>query len=83
MTTATHTDATRLDAVRAVVRTLAEANDLPQENLLTPATQRQLAWTPPSVIDTGSVREFLEQHGARPWQVELSLEALTTALRSV
>lgn len=73
--------ARRLDAVRGAVRALAEEHDVPQENLLSPATQRQLAWTPPSVVDTGSVRELLEEQGARPWQIELTLEPLTTALR--
>lgn len=74
--------ATRLDAVRTAVRALAEEHDVPQENLLSPAVQRQLAWTPPSVVDATSVREALEEQGARPWQVELTLDALTAALRT-
>lgn len=74
--------AARLEAVRAVVRSLAEAHELPQENLLAPATQRQLAWTPPDVVDEASVRAALEAQGARPWQIGLTLEPLTTALRT-
>ena len=73
--------AARLDAVRGTVRALAEEVEVPQENLLTPATQRQLAWTPPAAADAASVREFLEEHGARPWQIELTLTPLTEALR--
>ena len=75
--------ARRLDAVRTSVRELAESLDLPQENLLTPATQRQIAWTPPSgTVDEVAVREFLESHGARPWQVELTAGLLTEAVRA-
>ena len=73
--------AARLDAVRGTVRALAEEVEVPQENLLTPATQRQLAWTPPAAADAASVQEFLEEHGARPWQIELTLTPLTEALR--
>ena len=73
--------AVRLDAVRGAVRAVADQVEVPQENLLAPATQRQLAWTPPATIDPGAVREFLEEHGARPWQIELTLTPLTEALR--
>src|SRR5690606_22836842 len=72
----------RLDAVRAAVRALAEEHDVPQENLLSPAVQRQVAWTPPDVVDETSVRAMLEEQGARPWQVGLTAAPLTEALRS-
>jgi len=74
--------AARLEAVRAVVRGLAEEHTVPQENLLAPATQRQLAWTPPRVVDEPSVRAFLAEQGARPWQVDLTAEPLATAIAS-
>ncbi|WP_152191316.1 HRDC domain-containing protein [Georgenia satyanarayanai] len=74
--------AARLDAVRSAIRTLAEAHDVPQENLLSPAVQRQLAWTPPDVVDETTVREALADQGARPWQVDLTAAALTEALRA-
>ncbi len=74
--------AKRLEAVRGTVRALAESHDVPQENLLAPATQRQLAWRPPEVIDEDTVRAALEEQGARPWQVELTHGPLTEALRS-
>ena len=75
--------ARRLDAVRAAVRSIAESADLPQENLLAPAIQRQIAWAPPAgTIDVVAVRESLESQGARPWQVELTATALTEALQA-
>src|SRR5690625_2276125 len=74
--------AKRLDAVRGAVRSLAEAHDVPQENLLAPAIQRQLAWTPPDVVDDAAVHEALTAQGARPWQVELPPEPLAAARRA-
>jgi len=72
--------AARLDAVRAAVRDLAEEHHMPQENLLAPAAQRQLAWTPPRIVDEASVRAALTDQGARPWQVDLTAGVLTAAL---
>src|SRR5699024_3117673 len=51
--------AKRLEAVRGAVRSLAASHDLPQENLLAPAIQRQVAWTPPRTVDAVAVREAL------------------------
>ncbi|TNC19525.1 ribonuclease D [Georgenia sp. 311] len=72
--------AARLDAVRAAVRALGEEHHVPQENLLAPAVQRQLAWTPPRTVDEPSVRAALADQGARPWQVDLTAGPLTAAL---
>lgn len=70
-------------ALREVVNELAEEHFLPQENLLTPDTWRRLAWQPPTDLDREAVDEFLAGHGARPWQRELTAEALAEALRTV
>ncbi|MFC7406119.1 HRDC domain-containing protein [Georgenia alba] len=72
--------ATRLDRVRTTVRALAEELRLPQENLLSPATQRRLAW---EIGDHPSARKLgdrLTALGARRWQVELVTDPLTEAL---
>lgn len=75
--------AARLDAVRAAVRALAEEHHVPQENLLAPAIQRQIAWTPPPTTDEASVRAALTDQGARPWQVDLTAAPLAAALGAV
>jgi ribonuclease D len=72
--------AARLARCRTAVTALAERNTVPAENLLTPDTVRRLAWEPPTPADPDSVRAFLSDHGARPWQVGLTAEALATAL---
>lgn len=75
-----HPDAAaRLDRVRAAVRALAEEIDLPQENLLSPDTQRRLAWAPPAA-EAQAVEQFLRAAGARPWQIEIAAESLVEAI---
>ncbi|MEE6272132.1 HRDC domain-containing protein [Georgenia wangjunii] len=74
--------AARLEAVRGVVKGLAAALALPQENLLAPAAQRQLAWTPPATVDPASVRAALTDLGARQWQIGLVADPLAEALRA-
>ncbi|MDQ1294069.1 MAG: ribonuclease [Actinomycetota bacterium] len=71
--------ADRLTRCRGAMRELSERHGLPVENLLAPDTVRRLAWDPPG---TGpeAVRSFLEERGARPWQVELTTTALAQAL---
>jgi ribonuclease D len=69
----------RLERIKACVRAVAEAHDLPQENLLAPDTQRRLAWAPPPA-DLDAVADFLRACGARPWQVELCAAPLAAAL---
>jgi ribonuclease D len=72
--------ALRLAATRAVLRTLAASHNLPVENLLEPALQRKLAWSPPRLIVADSIREALIANGARPWQIELTTDVLIEAL---
>jgi ribonuclease D len=65
-----------------VLRTLAASHNLPVENLLEPALQRKLAWSPPRLIVADSIREALTASGARPWQIELTAEVLVDALNN-
>jgi ribonuclease D len=72
--------ADRLGRCRETVVALAAVHDLPQENLLAPDAVRRLAWTPPEPVTAESVTTFLREVGARPWQVDLTVPALTDAL---
>lgn len=72
--------AERLNRVRAETTAIAERHDLPVENLLTPDTLRRLAWRPPEPRDEAAVQGFLLEHGARGWQCELLVGALTPLL---
>ena len=88
-----HPEAARaLEVVRLTVRSRADDLRLPQELLLSPDSQRHLAWDlgrareagAPADTSTPAVAARLTELEARPWQVEqvgpaLS-EALTTAL---
>lgn len=71
--------AERLQRVRTAVRDKATELTMPQENLLAPATQRQLAWQPPAAEAT-TVHEALLSQGARTWQATLLAQPLTHAL---
>ena len=72
--------AARLARCREVLRGLAALHDVPQENLLAPDAVRRLAWRPPETITKQTVTAALAGAGARPWQVELTAEALADAL---
>jgi ribonuclease D len=72
--------AERLASCREVLRELARVHEVPQENLLAPDAVRRLAWTPPKPPTAETVAERLRQHGARPWQVEITASALADAL---
>jgi ribonuclease D len=74
--------AARLTAARAVVAVIAEASKLPVENLLAPDTLRRLAWDPPQPSDQEAVALALAGYGARPWQIELTADALAQALNA-
>jgi ribonuclease D len=73
--------AARLVAVRFLLKERAAEHTLPVENLLEPALQRRMAWTPPDPLDTESVAAELREGAARPWQVELCADAVARALR--
>jgi ribonuclease D len=75
--------AARLTACREAVNALAEQFDLPQENLLSPAAVRGVAWTPPTPLAAEQVADQLASAGARRWQISLCAEPLAKALLSV
>ncbi len=76
----------RFKAARESMLTLAEAHDVPVENLLTPDYVRRLMWEPPTTREPAAladgVREQLRGYGARPWQISLVTGALTGAILS-
>jgi ribonuclease D len=72
--------AARLAAARAAVTAIAEASQLPVENLLSPDALRRLSWDPPQPCDAGSVAEVLAGYGARAWQIELTAGPVAAAL---
>ncbi len=74
--------AARLAAARTALADIAERHRLPVENLLLPDLVRRTCWRPPSDTSRESVATVLAKGGARPWQVELTAEALGTALRA-
>lgn len=75
--------AARLGACREAVSEVAENHDVPAENLLAPDTVRRVAWEPPGPATHDAVSEALRGHGARPWQIELTAQALADALDSM
>jgi ribonuclease D len=72
--------AARLAAMRGALLVIAEHNELPMENLLTPDHLRRLAWRPPNPLTEESVDRALADLGARPWQRELTVTAITSVL---
>ena len=72
--------AERLARCRAVITEIAQAHTVLAQNLLASDVLRRLAWAPPQPAGASSVRLRLVALGARPWQVELSAEALALAL---
>ncbi len=84
-----HRDATEaLEVVRPAVRDRAEEIRVPQELLLSPDSQRHLAWNLGEerasgrrpTTDATSVARRLEDLDARAWQVEQAAPALADAL---
>lgn len=74
--------AARLAAARAALAAIAEDRRLPVENLLLPDLVRRTCWRPPSETDEDAVAAVLRAGGARPWQVELTVAALSKALQA-
>ncbi len=71
--------ARRLARARAGIVEIAGQLRLPVENLVSPDAVRRLLWDPPPQ-DAESVRAALVALGARPWQIELTLDVLIDAL---
>ena len=72
--------AARLAAVRGALLAISEHYQVPMENLLTPDHLRRLAWRPPSPLTEESVDQALSNLGARQWQRELTVPAITLQL---
>lgn len=74
--------AARLAAARAALTKIAEAHNLPLENLLLPDLLRRTCWDPPENPDADTVAQMLRDKGAREWQISLTVEALCAALEA-
>jgi ribonuclease D len=68
----------RLEYARAELSAMAEKLGLPVENLMTPDTIRRVLWAPPETSE--ELIRTLSDFGARPWQIELVLPVLETAI---
>lgn len=76
--------ATRLGRCRDAVGAIADAHDVPVENLISPDLVRRLAWDEPDPhLSVEAVTAVLTDSGARPWQIALVGQALADALTSV
>jgi ribonuclease D len=73
--------AVRLAAARRALSAIAEANRVPVENMLQPDLVRRTCWEPPADLTVEGVSTTLQAGGARRWQIELTVEALTRALK--
>jgi ribonuclease D len=74
--------AARLMACRDVVARLAAQHQVLAQNLLAGDIVRRLAWEPPDPPDRSGVGTALARFGARPWQIGLTAQALSDALRA-
>ncbi|WP_326833824.1 ribonuclease D [Amycolatopsis rhabdoformis] len=74
--------AARLAAARTALAAIAEDRRLPVENLMLPDLVRRTCWRPPADLSEDGVAEVLRAGGARPWQVELTVGALSKALHT-
>jgi ribonuclease D len=74
--------AARLVATRAALAAIGEANRLPVENILQPDLVRRTCWEPPAALTEPDVADALRAGGAREWQINLTVAALTAALRT-
>ena len=72
--------AARLAAVREAVTALAEQHHVLAQNLLASDVVRRLAWKPPNPVTAEAVTALLLDAGARPWQAQVSADALVVAL---
>jgi ribonuclease D len=73
----------RLNACRESVTRIADANNVPAENLIAPGLVRALAWDPPAEHTAEVVRGILAEAGARQWQIDLVAEDLAAGLDAV
>lgn len=71
----------RLVASKAAIAKLSELRSIPQENILSPDILRSLCFEPPREISTESVTAYLQEKGARVWQIKETAEVLAFALQ--
>jgi ribonuclease D len=73
-----------LSHARAAIERIAEENQIPVENLITPEHVRRVCWKPPvgatSSLSVSQVETALSELGARQWQIDLVAPALAAAL---
>jgi ribonuclease D len=69
----------RLKAARAALTEVSTALTIPVENLLTPELLRRVAWTPPDEITAESIAAALAEAGARPWQLDATVQVIAQA----
>jgi len=70
-----------LEGARAAISEVSARVGVPAENLLSPDLVRRLCWDWTPCADTrGAVEAFLRASGARDWQRDLVVAALTAAL---
>ena len=73
-----------LSHARAAMELIAQENEIPVENLITPEHVRRVCWKPPTgateVLSLQAVERALIELGARQWQINLVAPALALAL---
>ncbi len=73
-----------LSHARAAIELIAEDNQIPVENLITPEHVRRVCWKPPvgatSTLSVSLVESALSELGARQWQIDLVAPSLAAAL---
>ena len=69
----------RLKIIRPLITEIAESNSIPVENVLTPDYLRQVCFEPAG-FDGPSIAMQLASLGARPWQIDLCLDAVISGL---
>jgi len=73
-----------LSHARAAIELIAEENQIPVENLITPEHVRRVCWKPPvgatSTLSVSEVENALSELGARQWQIDLVAPSLAAAL---
>jgi ribonuclease D len=73
-----------LSHARAAIELIAEENQIPVENLITPEHVRRVCWKPPvgatATLSVSQVETALSELGARQWQIDLVAPALAAAL---
>jgi ribonuclease D len=73
-----------LSHARAAMELIAQENEIPVENLITPEHVRRVCWKPPTgateFLSLQTVERALIELGARQWQINLVAPALALAL---